>query len=115
MQPAHCRSCETERMGNVAEPPTTGRGMLGHAGGLGGARTVGLTLVGGWPVPGVGPWAGPVHQAIPQAGEVLGPRIGDTGLRGQPVAEQRPAGPDRVMDVVDVVDVVDIGEHGDTL
>jgi hypothetical protein len=37
---------------------------------------------------GVGPRAGPIREAVPEAGEILRARVGDTCLGAQPVAEQ---------------------------
>jgi hypothetical protein len=112
VQPAQCQSGETKRMGNVAASPTAGRDTLGREGGLGRARTVGITLVGGGRCPGSAHGRALFTTRSKRLARYSGPRIGDVGLRGQPVAEQRPGGPDRVMNVVAVVD---IGEHGDEL
>jgi hypothetical protein len=60
----------------------------------------------------VSPRTGPVRQAIPEAGEILGARVGDTCLGVQPVTQQRPGGTNRV---ADIVALMDIGEHGDDL
>ena len=61
---------------------------------------------------GVSPRTGPVREAVPEAGEILGARVGDTCLGAQPITEQRPGGTDRI---TNIVAVMDIGEHGDDL